>query len=154
MCALFMLSDLYKHNWQAEKKNRMTGQEWNRKQQEIKCWICVALGSEWDIFIWHSVRGGPNKTPQFSGGAREGRRFAYEHTFHDDTTCRRSRPRCPPRNCWHLREGKTWRWQLQLWTAWTPAPCCPVEEREHGKTSLTRSPLRLYVDTHSAKHNL
>lgn len=74
MCALFMLNDLYKHNWQAEKKNRMAGQEWNLKQQEIKCWICVALGSEWAIFIWHSVLGGPNKPPQFPGGVREGRR--------------------------------------------------------------------------------
>lgn len=72
MCALFMLNDLYKHNWQAEKKNRMTGQEWNHKQQEIKCWICVAQGSEWAIFIWHTVLGGPNKLPQFPGGVLEG----------------------------------------------------------------------------------
>lgn len=130
MCALFMLNDLYKHNWQAEKKNRMTGQEWNHKRQEIKCWICVALGSEWAIFIWHTVLGGPNKPLQFPGGVPDGHWgpwFSYVRTFHDDTTCRQSRPRCPPQNCWHLREGRTWRWQLQLWTAWTPAPCCPVE---------------------------
>ena len=136
MCALFMLNDLYKHNWQAEKKNRMTGQEWNLKQREIKCWICVALGSEWAIFIWHVVLGGPDKPPEFPGEARggtpRGPAAACERTFHDDMTCRPSRPRCPPRNCWRLREGKTWRWQLRLWTAWTPAPCCPVEggERE------------------------
>lgn len=73
MCAPFMLNDLYKHNWQAKKKNRMTGQEWNLKQQEIKCWICVVLGSEWVIFIWHSVLGGPNKLPQFPGSVLQGR---------------------------------------------------------------------------------
>jgi len=72
MCALFMLNDLYKHNWQAEKKNRMTGQEWNLKQQEIKCCIWAALGSEWALFIWHSVLGGPNKSPQYPAGIREG----------------------------------------------------------------------------------
>lgn len=75
MCALFMLNDLYKHNWQAEKKNRMTGQEWNLKQQEIKCWICVALGSEWAIFIWHTGLGGPYKSPQFPAGVREATRW-------------------------------------------------------------------------------
>lgn len=121
MCAMFILNDLCKHNWQAEKKNRMTGQERNLNQQEIECWICATLGGEWATFIWHSVLGGPKTLPQFPDGVWEG------PTFHDDTPCRQSRPRCPPQSCWHLREGKTWRWQLRLWTAWTPAPYCPVD---------------------------
>lgn len=71
---------------------------------------------------------------------------ANRRTFHDDTTCRRSRPRFPPQSCWRLREGKTWRWRLQLWTAWTRAPCCPAAGREREITSVTSSWFRLYVN--------
>lgn len=95
MCALFILNDLCKHNWQAEKKNRMTGQKWNSKQQEIKCWICTAVGGEWAIFIRHSVLGEPKKLPQFPGGVGWGE----APTFHDDMPCRQNRPRCLPQNC-------------------------------------------------------
>ena len=144
MCALFIWNDLCKHNWQAEKTNRMTGQERNLKQQEMKCWICATPGGEWATFIWHSVVGGPKTLLQELEGVWEG------PTFHDGTPCRPSRPRCPPQNCWRLREGKTWKWQLRLWTAWTPAPYCPVEkERERRRRRrdhwITSSQARLCV---------
>lgn len=154
MCALFMLNDLYKHNWQAEKKNRMTGQEWNLKQQEIKCWICVALGSEWAIFIWHSVLGGQNKTPQFPACVRAGRRGPWllmdapsVTTRHVDGAVLAAHHEIVDISERERHGGDGYGFGLlehQLHA---------VLWREHG-TSITSSLLRLYVNTSSAKHNL
>lgn len=141
MCALFIVNDLCKHNWQAEKKNRMTGQERSLNQQEMECWNRVTPGAEWATFTlgprW--VKNAATVSPD--GASGEG------PTFHDDTPCRRSRPHCPPQNCWRLREGTTWRWQRQLWTAWTPAPYCPV--KRGGELSEYQAPRAGLVFRHT-----
>lgn len=60
----------------------------------------LALGSEWAfIYLTLGPRLRPTSCRRRPGGNAEGGEFAYGHTFHDDTTCRPSRPRCPPRNC-------------------------------------------------------
>ena len=84
MCAVFMLNDLYKHDWQAEKKNRIAGQEWNLKQQEIKCWIHVGVGEVSGVYLFDTTVGawvGPKKPPQFPGGLQLGGRLALVRAY-------------------------------------------------------------------------